>query len=187
MKDQRTLRFAASAICLVAGVAAAMTAMPVAGASPLPSSTGAIASFDGQQINLAQGWGAAHACWTDGTTTDCYQTRAEMAAAHPAPLLTAGTPLVANGTCEVPTALFDQIDFGGDELDISTTATWVNLASLDFADVTQSYFIGACNTTFADGTNGSGSIYPTADTTANASAATMISGWSDRVVSVFQA
>lgn len=68
-------------------------------------------------------------------------------------------------------------------LSLSTRYTAINLAPYGFDNVTSSYKVGACRSGFYDGSSGGGSIYP-GSTGAGAQAASMASGWDNRVSSV---
>lgn len=80
--------------------------------------------------------------------------------------------------------LYDGTNYGGSVLDVSTRGSWMNLSTWGFSDRTSSFKIGACSTYFADYTGGGGSWYP-GSTGAWAQAAYMLSGWSNRISSVY--
>ena len=57
---------------------AAVGLFPTMQANAAPSNGGVLATFEGRTINLAQSWGAATACTSDGVTTQCFRSVAEM-------------------------------------------------------------------------------------------------------------
>lgn len=157
----------------VAAASGTLTAVDVA-ASP-----SVIGIFRGKEFRLADGWGDAHACSSDGVTARCYASEAEMDAAE--------GPLVQRAPladCALPAVrLYPSTGFGGDVLQITTRYTLINLAGHGFNNVTSSYRIGACDAYFYDTTTG-GTGYP-GSTTAWSSASSMWSGWDNAVGSVY--
>lgn len=150
------------------------------------SGRGVIASFEGGWANLAQGWGEATACTSDGVTTECYRTEAEMDAAN-TPLVGATSrsltivPLLA---CVSSLKLYRSTSFTGAVLQLTSRGTYTNLSTYGFDNDTSSYQVGACTSYFYDGASGGTPLYP-GTTTANSSAASMLTGWDNRVSSVY--
>lgn len=147
---------------------------------------GVIASFEGGWINLARGWGEATACTSDGLTTQCYRTEAEMDAASGQVVGTSLrtvtiVPLVA---CSSSLKLYRLTSFGGAVLQLTSRGTYTNLSPYGFDNDTSSYQVGACTAYFYDGANGGTPLYP-GTTTANSSATSMLTGWDNRVSSVY--
>ncbi len=93
-------------------------------------------------------------------------------------------PHAALTTCSSAIGLYDNTSWGTPVVFVTTRFVYTNLSSLGFDNRTSSYAIGACSATFYDGATGTGSIYP-GSTGAGASAAAMLSGWNDRVSSVY--
>jgi hypothetical protein len=156
------------------------------GAAPSPSAS--IAQFEGGTIDLRNGWGEATACASDGVNTECFRTEDELDQ-----FLTAGEtalplgPLVDLGiqsACATVLKLFSSPSFGGSVLALSTRFAVINLSTWSFSNVTSSYSVGACSSTFYDGANAVPPVYP-GNTSAGASAASMLAGWDNRISSVY--
>ena len=170
---------------------ALMTVVLFAPAQPLaaaPSRGPSIARFEGGTIDLRNGWGEAAACASDGTSTDCFRTESELDS-YLIPRL-AGTQLTPLGDVSIQTAcsttlkLYSSTSFGGSVLALSTRFAVTNLSTWSFDNITSSYRIGACSSTFYDGANAGVPIYP-GNTNAGASAASMLAGWDNRISSVY--
>lgn len=169
---------------IVSAVALMMTAV-VGSAAPHVSaadSEGVLASFEGTTINLQDGWGAARACTSDGTVTTCYRSEAALdRATAVAARSIEMTPLAA---CASSLRLYRSTSYGGSVLQLTARGTFINLSSFGFSNDTSSYRVGACSASFYDGSSGGAPIYP-GSTSANASATSMVSGWDNRVSSVY--
>jgi hypothetical protein len=150
-------------------------------ATDLP--TASLATFEGSIINLRNGWGDATACTSDGITTECFRTEAQLNAFLADASLDLDFGLSILSTCATPLRLYANTSFGGLVLNLSTRSTILNLSTWSFDNVTSSYKVGACTSTFYDGANAGAPIYP-GNTTAGASATSMLSGWDNRVSSV---
>ncbi len=155
-----------------------------AAASSTPKQS-AMASFEGHTIRLADGWGAAQACTTDGLTTRCYSSEAAMDAAEASTTRSVlGVILQPLVECSLPTLKIYRLgSYGGAVLQFTTRGQLFNLASYGFDNDTSSYKIGPCAAAFYDTTSGGGP-YP-GNTAANVSSPSMSSGWDDRVGSLF--
>jgi hypothetical protein len=147
---------------------------------------GVIASFEGGWINLAEGWGEATACTSDGITTACYRTEAEMnAASNPVVGATARSlAIVPLLTCASSLKLYRSTSFTGAVLQLTSRGVYTNLSTYGFDNDTSSYQVGACTSYFYDGASGGTPLYP-GTTTANSSATSMLTGWDNRVSSVY--
>jgi hypothetical protein len=105
-----------------------------AGADPTDASIQA--SFNGGTIDLASGWGAAHACLiVSATDVECFATSAEMTAAladlGPVPDTSCGS-----GSLQ----LYQDKSYGGLELALdSPIDSWINLNNYGFGDETSSW------------------------------------------------
>jgi len=152
------------------------------------TSTSAVATYDGQTIDLASGWQGAHACVVI-TTADvqCYDTQAEMldalaAAAVQANVRSAVSP---NVTCSNPSnlvTLYASTDFTGNALSFVSTSGWTNLAPYGFDNQMESWVNQTpCNATVADGTGGSGAQLSLAARSSSTSVGTT---WKDRASSI---
>jgi hypothetical protein len=152
-------------------------------------STASLALFEGHYIDLRQSWGEATACSSDAITTVCFRTEAELDAyldrsAAATANVSADGDFVILSTCSAPLKLYSGTSFSGTSLSLSTRGSFINLSTFGFDNVTSSYQVGACSSTFYDGASGGGSVYP-GNTSAGASATSMLSGWDNRVSSVF--
>lgn len=161
-------------------VASMMAGHPTASASTVDDG-GVIAWFDGAWIDLTDGWGEARACTSDGRTTVCYRSEAEMdRAAH----TSTGFSVVPLAACSSSLRLYRSTSYGGAVLQLTTRYTYINLSGYGFDNDTSSYRVGACAAYFYDGANGGGSVYP-GSTGAGVSASSMVSGWDNRISSVY--
>lgn len=163
--------------------------------APTASKVSPLASFGDLQIDLRQGWGAAKACASDGTRTDCFTSEAAMdeflaaqagatATASEARVGIEANVVVALSSCASSLRLYSGSNYGGTVLYLSTQFTVLSLSGYGFDNATSSYRVGGCSSTFYDGSSGSGSIYPGA-TWAWAQSASMVSGWDNRIGSVY--
>ena|SRR5258706_10809239 len=145
-----------------------------------------IATFEGTLIDLRDGWGEARACTSDGATTACFRTERELddylgVVDEIAQSIPGGLSIQA--ICSSALRLYSGTSFGGSVLSLSTRGILFNLSNWGFDNVTSSYKVGACNSTFYDGANAGAPIYP-GSTTAGTWASTMVAGWDNRVSSV---
>ena len=145
-------------------------------------STGALATFEGQVIDLSVSWGKARACTSDGITTQCFRTEAEMDRVTRNSTSAGGVGTMA--ACSSYLRLYRSTSYGGAVLQLATLYTVINLSLYGFDNDTSSYRVGSCNAYFYDGANAGTPLYPGA-TGANSSAATMLTGWDNRVSSVY--
>ncbi len=168
-------------VCTVALMMTAVLGLPAPSVSAADSG-GVLATFEGTTINLQDGWGAAQACTSDGTVTTCYRSEAAMDRATAVPARSIEiTPLAA---CASSLRLYRSTSYGGSVLQLTTRYTYINLSGYGFDNDTSSYKVGACSAGFYDGSSGGAPTYP-GSTGANASAASMVSGWDNRVSSVY--
>lgn len=152
-----------------------------------PSRGASIAQFEGGTIDLRNGWGEAEACATDGVSTECFRTEDELDQ-----FLTTDTTLRLGAlgdvgiqsACSTVLKLFSNPSFSGSVLALSTRFAVINLSTWSFSNITSSYSVGACSSTFYDGANAVPPVYP-GNTTAGASAASMLAGWDNRISSVY--
>ncbi|HEY4332731.1 MAG TPA: hypothetical protein VGM78_09180 [Ilumatobacteraceae bacterium] len=149
-----------------------------AGATP-PVPAAVVATFEGHRIDLSKGWGAATACTTDGITTSCYRTQAQMDAARPAAEARAAA---ATSTCSSSLKLYSGVYLTGSVLQLTARNVVVSLVPYGFSDTASSYTVGACSSHLYDTSSGGGS-YP-GTTAAGTSANLMVSGWDNIISSV---
>ena len=146
------------------------------------SGTQVLASYNGGTLNLSQGWGSATVCDVAAAGTYCFSSQSAYEAWLSS---TAGGSLVQPLTsCSTGLKLYQNINYGGNELIVNSTFLWINLADYSFADVVSSYKVGACSIIMTDGTNGSGNVYPGA-TSAGSDVSWIGTAWNDRVQSVY--
>jgi hypothetical protein len=67
---------------------------------------------------------------------------------------------------------------------LTSRGAYINLSTYGFDNDTSSYKVGACASYFYDGAGGGTPLYP-GTTTANSSATSMLTGWDNRVSSVY--
>jgi hypothetical protein len=153
-----------------------------------PNAGPSIATFEGGSIDLRDGWGEATACTSDGNSTECFRTEKELdkylAEGSSQDAQQAGGGFVIDAVCSTALKLYTNTSYGGTVLALSTRGVFHNLANWSFDNVTSSYKVGTCSATFYDGANGGGAVYP-GNTSAGASATSMLSGWDNRVSSVY--
>ena len=162
-------------------LAASTVLSPSVAGAAVSSESGVVASFGGRSIDLSAGWGAARACVSDGVTTQCFRSEAEMDAALET---TTATMVAASSTCSSSLRLYRSTSFGGSVLFLTAQGVMFNLSTYGFDNDTSSYRVGACDASFYDGANGGTPIY-TGPTSAGSSASFMLSGWDNRVSSVY--
>ena len=155
------------------------------------STDDSLATYQGRTIDLSKGWGTATACLVTSTGTTCFDSEKELDAqlAVVAPTLDEAVvsgfrSAAAAVSCGSSLRLYSGISYTGSVLAIIDRYTVINLASLGFSNATTSYKVGACAVTMWDGTTGNGAVYP-GNTSAGAVAASMATGWNDRVSSVY--
>jgi hypothetical protein len=142
-------------------------------------STPSLAVFGNEIIDLRDGWQGAGACTSDGTSTVCFETEAEMDAylvggAGMGRADMASEQAVALASCSSSVRLYEDTGYAGDVLQLSLRGSYINLSGYGFSDVTSSYKVGACSAVFYDGTGG-GTVYP-GSTAAYAAATSMVAG-----------
>jgi hypothetical protein len=137
-----------------------------------------LASFEGGTIDLRDGWGEAQACTSDGESTACFRTEAEMQE------YLDGQGVAARLACTPSVRLYTGISYTGSSINLTTRGTFINLSVYGFDNQTSSYKIGGCDSVFYDGASGSGSVYP-GNTSAGAQLASMVTGWNDRISSIY--
>lgn len=138
-----------------------------------------LADFEGSFIDLSKDWGEAKACWSDGRTTECFRTESQM----DSQINQRFTLKAAVVTCATSVKLYSNTSYGGSVLSLVTRTVPINLSAYGFDNLTSSYVIGSCNALFYDYANNVSPTYP-GSTTANSSAASMLTGWDNRVSSI---
>lgn len=138
-----------------------------------------IATFEGRDLRLAESWAEATACISDLESTRCYRTADELRQAEgldrptPSPRATCGSYLELRG----------DTGYNGLVLYLTARGTYIALSGYGFDNITSSYKIGACSARFYDG--GSGSTQYPGSTSAGVWASSMVSGWDNRVSTVY--
>lgn len=139
-----------------------------------------LADFEGSLIDLSTDWGEAKACWSDGETAECFRTESQMDS-HINQRFTLKAAAV---TCATSVKLYSNTSYGGSVLSLVTRTVPINLSAYGFDNLTSSYVIGSCSALFYDYANNVSPTYP-GSTTANSSAASMSTGWDNRVSSIY--
>lgn len=181
-----------SVTAVVVALAMVLSAGPAAGSSR-DEAESQVATFEGTPLVLAEGWGEAQACliWNQVGVAECFRTEEEMdrriaeldaSAAMLDELSWEG--LSAASVCSTYLRLYSGTNYTGSVLYLRNRFQWLNLSAYGFSNLTSSYKVGACSSYFAENANGGGAWYPTNLTVAYAQAASMISGWNNRVSSV---
>ncbi len=169
---------------IVAVGALVPSAEPTTAETPMPG----LARFEGRIIDLAEDWDDAQACvvWDQEHLAECFRSEAELIE-HLSSSTEGGDgqTLGVLSTCASSLKLYDGLGFSGSALYLHQRTTWINLSDYGWANRTSSYKVGACSSYFADLANGGGDWYPTSYTQAYDQATSMISGWNNRISSVY--
>jgi len=180
MKLHVRLLVAATLLVGAVGLPGASLAAP---GQPGPGDMVTPAWLEDHWIDMASGWEDAVACSVEPTGNTCYRTMAAFdAAVAPVPLK--GVVALGLSYCSSTVRLFDGTSYTGLTISLNIRSTNINLSAYSFDNVTSSYKIGACDSEFFMGANGSGSLYP-GNTDAGAQASSMVTGWSNQVSSVY--
>ncbi|MFP5319990.1 MAG: hypothetical protein ACLGI2_17075 [Acidimicrobiia bacterium] len=187
------------ALCAAVGLVVLAAATPtgaqegdaaVARPAPEPGS----ARFEGRQIDLRAGWGAARACmvWNEAAVVECFRTPEEMSAREEALAARGGRrtgdSVTASSTwsCSSPLRLYEHGYYGGRQLSFWDAGFWQNLGDWGFNDAVSSYRVGSCHAWMAEHSWGGGEWYP-GNTSPWVNSPTMWSGWNDRISSIYNA
>lgn len=176
-----------TAIVMVAVFLAVLPATGLADGTPPPQGPPTLALFEGKQIDLSKGWGDARACLVAyaAGVVECFRDQAGLSARESQlDAQIAASPDIAATSCSSPLRLYADASYGGRELDFYDRGYWQNLSNWSFDNQTSSYRVGACGVYLADYANGGGSWYP-GNTSAGHNEPTMLSGWNDRVSSIY--
>lgn len=146
------------------------------------SSQSSIAYFQGGTIDLAQGWSSAQICDVTAGGTYCFTSQNEyLTWLDTGPSLSG---VISLTNCSSGLDLYENIDYGGRELILSSQSNWINLSNYGFSDIVSSFKVGACSISMTDGTNGSGSVYP-GPTSPGSDVSWIGTTWNDRIKSVY--
>ena len=139
-----------------------------------------LATYHGRVIDLAISWEGARACSIAESGNACFDSDAEMNAALTAALSDRGTSILSS--CATTLNLYGAAGFGAPHLALNTPElTWISLSTYSFSGITSSYIVGGCSSAFRDASN---TNYP-GNTSAGASASSMVSGWDNRITKVY--
>lgn len=146
--------------------------------------------FDGELLDLSASWGEARAClvWREVDMVECFRSVRELdaAAASAAPDhdVEGGNVSIQAVQCSSWLYLYEHSNGGGRTLQFRDRGYWQNLSPWGFSNVTSSFRTGACRVALAENTGGSGAHYP-GTTSANHYEPRMVSGWDNRVSSIY--
>ena len=178
-------------IALLAAAAATTSTATVAAAPAHDATVGdpASAIYGSETLDLADDWGTASACIELGAVTECYDTEADLLAAHAEAssarsIVTSVVGAARSIICSSSLRMYDGNTYTGGILYLNTRGVTHNLSSFGFDNVTSSYQVGACSASFFSSPNLGGSVYP-GSTGAWALSPTMAAGWNNVVSSVY--
>jgi hypothetical protein len=115
---------------------------------------------------------------------ECFRDRADLGARESQLQAQTVSPATATASCSSPLRLYSDGAYGGRELDFYDRGYWQDLGTWGFDNQLSSYRVGGCGVYLAEGTYGGGSWYP-GNTSASHSESSMLSGWNDRVSSIY--
>lgn len=184
MNQRPRLAAAFAAVALVSTLAASPHSVDAERDRPVGNPQQAI--FGDQTIDLSRSWGDAQACIELNTETRCYRTESELLKAHRDILehVESTAEAAITSACSSSLALWDLAGQNPPVIYLTTRQTYHNLSSFNFDRKTSSYRIGACSAQFFDGQHGAGSVYP-GSTSAGTSVGSMVSGWNNRIRSIY--
>jgi len=171
---------------VIAGLVGLIMITVVGGGQYAGASQGddSLAAYNGAWINLAEGWDGANVCAVTEGGNFCFATTSDYQTwlASPSGLVDVGFSPDTN--CSSALDLYSSTNYGGSELSLLDEGVWLNLSTYGFSDKTNSYKVGACQVSMTSAPNGGGSVYP-GPMTAGTDAASMESGWSNRIQSAY--
>jgi hypothetical protein len=174
-------------IALAAIFLAVLPASGLADVNEPPAGSGSLARFEGKQIDLSKGWGDARACLVarGAGVVECFRDQGGLLVRESQlQAQIASSPTVAATTCSSPLRLYADASYGGRELDFYDRGYWQNLSTWSFDNQLSSYKVGSCGVYLADYANGGGSWYP-GNTSPGHDEPSMLSGWNDRISSIY--
>jgi hypothetical protein len=149
---------------------------PTALANQAPPESGVAAVFEGTTFDMSRGWGAATACHVTDNDVTCYRSEADMDRA-----LNESASASRASDCSTALRLYDGTSHTGAVISLSTRQSLLTLSAYGFDNRTSSYRVGACAVSLY---NGIGTSKYGGNTSANASATSMASGWNNVISSV---
>lgn len=189
-------RFGRARLRRALGAALAATALVAPAAVAEELRAGALpdghAWFEGQVIDLSDDWGDAKAClvWRDADTVECFRTDRQMDAAvdriEDNTLTAQATDgfATAAAACSSWLYLYEHTYAGGRALQFRDRAAWQNLSAWGFSNRTSSFRTGACPVALNSLANGGGAYYP-GTTSAYHYERRLVSGWDNRISSIY--
>jgi hypothetical protein len=147
------------AVCFAALVAAISLLPGTSSAAPLPSGNSSRVTFDGQTIDLRQGWAGARSCliWRQHQVAECFGTEAQLQAREDQ---LRGSYLRPATTCSSSLDLYSGRSYSGLHLALWDRGYWQELSYDGFNKLTVSFLGGACGFHLAQGNWGQGWWYP---------------------------
>lgn len=196
------LAFAIAAIVLIAPAAQAVESDARGDASRLaeepaePPLVGGLAVHNGTLVDLSKDWNGATTCIVVPDTltlAECFDSDAErderlVELGLEDRFADAGAPEGADfafASCSSYLKLYDNYNYGGTSLWLSTRGTWTNLSIYGFNQRASSYRVGGCSTYMADYSNGGGAWISTSLTQAWDVDAVISGSWNNDISSVY--
>lgn len=184
-------------LCAAVGLVLAVTTVPIAGAQEggagraAPARAG-VARFEGRDIDLRAGWGAAQACmvWNEAGVVECFRSAEAMQARERALSAPRGRPTrdtlsaFSTWSCSSPLRLYEHGYYGGRQLSFWDPGFWQNLGDWGFNDAVSSFRVGSCQAWMAEHSWGGGEWYP-GNSSPWVSSPTMWPGWNDTISSIY--
>ena len=182
-------------VALLAGIATAtfsFGAVSAASAGVDIAGDPDVAVHGSDTLVLAEDWGTAAACIELGEVTECFDSEADLLAAHGDGLGGGSHRSVGGGasaaavvsSCSSSLRLYNAASYGGAILFLTTRGTIHNLADYGFDNATSSYRVGGCPAALFSLANLGGAVYP-GYTGPWAQSPTMAAGWNNVVSSAY--
>jgi hypothetical protein len=176
-------------LALASAAAIVLSAGSMAAAAPSTDAraAGAVATFEGQSIALGNSWGEAKVCVVSRrlSATTCFRSTQAAAAFRTATSPSADQSEVAVPLlCANPLVLWADGQGSGRQLQFCDTGYWQNLSDYSFDNQMSPFSTGNSNTHMAENAGGGGAWYP-GNTERMCYTGYLVSGWNDRVSSVY--
>jgi hypothetical protein len=182
-------------VALLAATVAATSSFGAVSAAPANVDTAGdpdVAVHGSDTLVLAEDWGTAAACIELGDVAECFDTEADLLAAHGDVLGSGSRRSVGGGasaaavasSCSSSLRLYNATSYGGAILFLTSRGTVHNLADYGFDNATSSYRVGGCPAALFSLAHLGGGVYP-GYTGPWAQSPTMAAGWNNAVSSAY--